>query len=193
MIFLPYFILPIGYFLEKRKTIVNALIAALFLISFLINLCGVLVPYEQYGYLRQELLKLAWTRPAYVSAPDQAVSGLNGIKPKKTAVIFGQDYMKSFPPDIIAMPIMLNKKIAGDEYYTYRDFGLNYPSAEKVTIVGSEKYEEFKGLNLWYVYFADETGFKIMRFFPVISIIIYLLFLINFGKILGGEKDIFPG
>ena len=192
LIFLPYFILPIGYLLEKRKIIINASIALLFTVSFFINLIGVLVPYEQYGYLRQELLKLAWTRPAYVSAPDQAVSGLNGIKPKKTAVIFGQDYIKLFPPDIIAMSIILKKKITGDEYYTYGDFGLKYPSAEKVTIIGSDKYEEFKGLNLWYTCFEDRAGFKIMRFFPVISIIVCLLFLVNFGKILSEKKDIFP-
>ena len=149
LILLPYFILPLGYLLEKRKMVINALTVLLFTVSFFINLAGVLVPYEQYGYLKQELLKRAWTRPAYVTTPD-------GIRQKKTAVIFGTDYIKSFPPDMSAMFTILKKKMAGDEFYTYSDFGINYPSTEKVTIVGSDRDEEFKGLNLWYVYLADK-------------------------------------
>jgi hypothetical protein len=186
LIFLPYFILPIGYLLEKRKAMINALIALLFGVSFLINLAGVLVPYEEYGYLKQELVKLAWTRPAYVASPAQA----NGMKQKKTGVIFGQDYIKSFPPDISAMFIILKKKIAGDEFYTYRDFRINYPSSEKINIAAGERYAEFKGFNLWYTYFAEKAGISALRFFPIISILVCLFFLANIGKILGGGKNI---
>lgn len=138
---LPYCILPVGYLLEKRSTAIHVFIFLLFALSFVVNLAGVLIHYEQYGHIKQELVKMAWTRPAYPEGPG------------KKALIFGKEYVKSFPPDIIAAFIILKKKIAGEETYTYKDFAIKYPSSETIDMRDSGRYEEFKGLNLWYTYY----------------------------------------
>jgi len=147
LILVPFFILPIGYLLEKRKKLIYCIIAFLFVFSFLLNLASVLVSHTEYVHV-----KMQWrgaTESPFIRAPS----------------------------DIKGIPIMLKNKLFGtDGVYSSDDFGATKPGYPPI-IVTTYNYDRFKGLNLWYSYLERKIRYKKAKAFPFITIPIIIVLI----------------
>lgn len=150
LILIPYFVLPIGYLLEKKKKIIYIATVFLFIVSFAINLAGVLVSHGEYRYVKKGLLRM------------QAVKNRHLVKVVP-------------PSDIEGVFILLKKKVLGErEIYTSGDFGVKNPYPVDV-IIRSYKYDKYRGFDLWYMYLERKTGYGKAKVFPLLTLPLILV------------------
>lgn len=66
LVLIPFFILPIGYLLQKRKKVIYCTMASFFIIAFVINLASVLVQHPEYQSIRKFMTKRSVKLPSDV-------------------------------------------------------------------------------------------------------------------------------
>jgi len=64
LVLIPFFILPIGYLLQKRKKVIYCAMAFLFMAAFVINLASVLVQHPEYQSMRRFMTKRSVRLPS---------------------------------------------------------------------------------------------------------------------------------
>jgi len=172
VLILPCLILPMGYLLQgRKKKIYITVIALVFIVSFFINIVSVIIPMEQYFFIKSKFTKFKVAQERTLYLPE------------------GRPQMS--PPDIKGAFILLKHKLfKKDEIYSSQDFGIHHPIKRDIVIMPQDslRHNEYKGFGLWYLYLQRKVGTKITKAFPFVSIPVVLILAFMLFQ-LTGELD----